>query len=71
MIKLREIDREEVWEKAEVCAVFCAVLRVDEEAEKNMIHPGVYCVDELTVERLRQLIEDDGEHIDDRFFAAC
>lgn len=71
MIKLREIDREEVWEKAEVCTVFCVVLRVDEEAEKNMIYPGVYCVDELTVERLRQLVEDDSEHIDTRFFAAC
>lgn len=71
MEKLREIPHGEVWHLAENQSdMVCAVVQVDEVAEAELIHPGVYRVDELTVDRLLRLI-DDTTHIDAHFFAPC
>lgn len=71
MEKLREIPHGEVWNLAEIQSdMICAVVQVDDVAKAEMIHPGVYQVDELTVDRLMRLI-DDTTHIDAHFFAPC
>lgn len=71
MEKLREIPHGEVWHPAENQSdMVCAVVQVDDVAVAEMIHPGVYRVDELTVDRLLRLI-DDTTHIDAHFFAPC
>lgn len=71
MEKLREIPHGEVWHLAENQSdMVCAVVQVDEVAKAEMIHPGVYRVDELTVDRLLRLI-DDTTHIDAHFFVPC
>lgn len=71
MEKLIEIPHIEVWNTAEhVSDMICAVVQVDDVAAAEMIHPGVYRVDELTVDRLLRLI-DDTTHIDAHFFAPC
>lgn len=71
MEKLSEIPHGEVWHLVENQSdMVCAVVQVDEVAEAELIHPGVYRVDELTVDRLLRLI-DDTTHIDAHFFAPC
>ena len=66
-----KVPHGEVWHLAENQSdMVCAVVQVDEVAEAELIHPGVYRVDELTVERLLRLI-DDTIHIEAHFFAPC